>query len=426
MNSRSRTFTDTTQNVDTQWYLWYGCTGNPAQDSSTSNVVAEAYDKLDDVHIPNFHKRVKAGELFFNPFRRVTTSKTGSSGIFRYDYNNGDCGTRSGDIGIFFVDIAWPTLIPDFGNPLLDWDYDVKRERSNDLNDLIANSRQQVLARVDASDYDFGEDLAEIGKTLASLGKIFSQVSDIMRDTVKTVKKLSRRSKRDPVDVFAEVWLRARYEIRPLLISGENIIEVAREGIKVRGTRRVARHSTSDHQVTDQTLDKVSGTSTFTWRKEETLKTVVSSGIMYDDANPIDTLLEQLGLGFKDLIPTIWAVTKFSFLIDRFIDVASLIEGVQNSIDPNIRYKGAWTTVERKYTTTTTLSSVTMSDRTVDTGQAAVTNTVHTIERLPYTPSISDSIPVFHWATDWANLIDLFAIFGAEYLKLPNAKTLRI
>jgi len=355
-------------------------------------------DVLTDVEIPNFHKRSKNGELFFNPYDRKTENYSETLGSWTASGVNGEYWVCTGACTSLATQI-WPfptfTILGD-----------------EEIPDMISRTQQRALARVDASDFSFGEDVAELKKTILAIRRILADIANILTRFHQLVAKLRKKGYSD-LDAFSTLWLRARYEIRPLVISIQNIIEIYQSGLKKYKTRRKARSGDSMHKDTTQTLVTETSSNKFTWTFKQSLNVKTSAGIIYDDSDPIDSPLEQLGLSVKDFVPTLWAITRFSFLIDRFIDIASTLEGIQNIWDPNIKIKGGWTTVTREYTSELTLDSVTMNngDWTYNVSGGAKRMVSSHKSRIPFNPTISTVIPTWDLSLDVETFLDLFTIF---------------
>lgn len=272
---------------------------------------------------------------------------------------------------------------------------------------LLDKVKQQALARMSESDFDFGEDVAELAKTLASLKQIMLEIRHVFTRLDDLVIHLRKKYGYSPQEAFRKAWLRIRYEVRPLVYSASNLVDLYNKGVKKQGVPRKRSRSKAAYAGNDS-YQLLHGYYNVTRTRQVDIK--CSAGVIFLDSAP-PTTLDSLGLGLKDIVPTMWAITRFSFLIDKFLDISSTIEGLQNIADPRLRVLGGWTTSEVIISTTNVIDGYTRSGWT---GSASGQNVIRTVSksRAPWIPTYDSALPSMEWADNWETYMDIFTIFA--------------
>jgi hypothetical protein len=271
--------------------------------------------------------------------------------------------------------------------------------------------KQEVLGALDTSKYAFGEDLLEFKKTLASLREIMHQLAHKIETLTYVINQL-RRDGKSFAKAISQTWLKARYEIRPLVISAENLLEILHQGVHQRRYDRVARSVTIEEK-TFKSYD-LEGVFHYHLLAETTQRGIVGCGLYIRNESPRVTVSEKLGLGYKDVLPVIWAVTRFSFLVDRFIDVSSMIYGLENLLDYRLKFLGGWVTKSITTTTRWYIAIDPNDDWTTSTDYEPAILTTEDKNRQRWSPSVQDILPTLEFP-DWETWVDILAIFrGAK------------
>lgn len=367
------------------------------------------YDVLTDRVTPGFMSKSNKGALIVNPFTRTHIITEPDTSEWHYK-NIGDLGndsfTASGAILDWLITTQGLTIEADV---------------TIDGDDDISHIKQDVIASVDAAKYAFGEDLAEFRKTLTSVKEIMSDLAHAQSRMIDYANQL-RRGGMSFQKAMSKTWLRARYEVRPLIITADNLIEIINEGLKAKRYERVARSGMISR---NQTSIGSTGTSNYDIevKRHTTIEGRIGAGCYFKNSDPRTGTLEQLGLSAKDLLPTVWAVTRFSFLVDRFIDISSMIYGLENLLDPSIQIFQGWNTISTKTESTYTFHSCVAKDTSVRqhvsfSGSAMVHSTENKSRSL-WTPSIEDTLPSLQ-LPGWDTWVDILAIFHG------NKKSLRL
>lgn len=380
---------------------------NNGKTLSTDVEYTSEFDHMVDVVTKGFLRRSKSGEVIVSPCYRDKISRHIDSFHVKYgktnepDYFSDSSGqgwfyrvlkTYSGD-GVDFL----PSL-PD---------------RSGEVAEL----KQRLLADIESSKYKFLEDVLEMRKTINSIRSIYIDIKNVFLRNGRLIAKL-RKQGLSSEKALATIWLRIRYELRPLLISMSNLIEVAQNQVKDSQERiRIGRNHGISEQVNTIHNTISDGAS---WNKKYEIRALYSQNLavggVFENKDPIRAPLEKLGLGVKDVIPGLWAITRFSFLIDKFINISKMVYAMENLLDPSIKNRGSWNT----HHTYASYEIVLLEDQcpspyyhlSLDVSDVVIEREV--IERKVWTPQILDTFPVpkLPKLETW---IDIYAIFGGSF-----------
>lgn len=391
-------------NVVEPW-TYYATTSVSPQFVLDSGTYRSSYDTLSDHTIANFYKKAKQGKIFVNPFHRITeTLKVDETSTWKREANGG---------------VNWDVYNgPALYRKIDTWELPFFEVPPTDLEDLISLLKQETIAALDMAKYAFGEDVAELKKTLNSLKGIMSDLANAVDRMVKIVNQL-RKNGYSLSRALSKAWLKARYEIRPLIITADNLIEILNKGLGKQSYERVKRASSHAENVQDTFEDM--GAMNFNISLDRTVSYTLAVGVYFQNEDPRTTTLEKLGLGPKDVLPTIWAVTRFSFLVDRFINVSNMIYATQNLLDPNVGVKDGFQTVSCYFSSIGKINTI-AGDATWTTSQMSFDTVEYTLSdknRILWTPDFSDVLPTLE-LPGWDTWVDILSIFHGSLWKLFN------
>lgn len=368
-------------------------------------------DTLRDVVNHNYKQRVAAGEIFNNPCYRVTRSFEETPGSYVYQHKiTGKTGSYNGSVlgRMKAVGVASDTL------PTVHLPYD----------SIVNNAMLAALADVDSSQFNFGEDLAEISKTISSLKGIATDLIDVATSFQRGVWRAGVRELRGKTaldsaikshDAVAKAWLKARYEYRPLVISLGDLLSVYWGALDAM-SNKVRGRATG----TAEGQDSASGSYILNVGHLIDVDYVVqhhykARGFILYTSDIKNTVSRQLGLGMKDLIPTLWAVTPYSFLIDRFLNVTDLIRAAQNAFDTRIKVLASGVSTSYSYVTSEEITGVTpMKDWRFLSISGRQDTEFRTHWRTPKPINQFLHLPQVNLEQDWETVADLYTIFGKK------------
>jgi hypothetical protein len=208
------------------------------------------------------------------------------------------------------------------------------------LNSKITARRRQVMGIVVAG---------ELGKTL----KMVTRPAKALRAKATTlISRLSKISKRETgkgssyAKVVADTWLETTFGWKPLLSDvRDGAIAVARvcekdalnrEQFRVHGADIVqvsaSEYSSSPIGFDASTSVKYNGEQRVFSRSECILYGRFSTKIQ-NSANVgfyASRLIQLSGLNWEDIVPQVWELIPYSFLVDYFVNVGDVLEGFAN------------------------------------------------------------------------------------------------
>lgn len=176
--------------------------------------------------------------------------------------------------------------------------------------------------------------LLEGGDTIKMIRNVFLRLFKAILDVYKSAKKLNVVA---TMDTLSDIWLEARYGWRPLLGELESLHElmthVRKDGVKsAYGTSEVRDLLTEPIEIGTVDILTKKG-QTFTYKVSFTPSKAFSKvgyNFLNTDSSRNDDWLALLGLDLESLPRTVWDLIPFSFVVDMFLNVGSILQ-VQNS-----------------------------------------------------------------------------------------------
>lgn len=381
-------------------------------------------EEMDDVVVPNFHSRIANGEIINNPcvyeVESVKFSKntTGSSWWYSAEPNRPYTYTE-GNLTDFWRSQCGP------GNwkssPCTGWE-----DTSG-----IARAKQTAIAHVDSTPYEFFEDLLEIGETLRFLKNPASALEGVINNFFLSKRKArSIKGAADRAKALADAWNQYRFAAAPLARSLLSIAEIADGKIKdVKRPKRRSAHGIVNYKGDDQWLTQTTQGSSkhlkyFTWEWfGETIQEYHAS-IHYEVSNPIVDWNFKYGLRLKDIPDVTWQILPLSFMLDRLINIRSMIRGLVNLADPNVTILAASLTKRNTVKHEFVLTDISYFGSAED-GNYVDPDWVEvkkfTYDRQPWSPGVMDTLPrptPKYLIDDLVKTADLLAIITSLLYKM--------
>jgi len=300
-----------------------------------------------DVVIPDFFKRRDNGEIFNNPYSRVSTVVKETPGRIVITGSrpppsitlDGKTITTMGKTAYGMQSAHYyfdPLSVP------------VSGIDEQSLIDLASNS---AWSRVSASDASAMVSLAELTKTVDYVKGTLFQVMRI----VKAIKKLDARVLRKEVDfsAIADTYMGLRYGLRPLLIDADQAVKAYNATREV-GKRVTARGKASNSSYDNVTVDggiigwQTAGDGTpldvtRETRCDASFDVSVRAYVLYE-LEPI--LLPKLQTwGFHDFVGLAWELIPFSFIAGWFMNFSDTLAAWQPKVGVKVLASGY--TIER-------------------------------------------------------------------------------
>ncbi len=335
-------------------------------------------ESMTDVVVPNYHKRISAGEIINNPCSYSHSVYSTGSGSMRFEALTGNPN------GYFYTLTGLVTSLR------LDLNQIYGFHPAPAVN-IDSSAKQKAIAGIDTTPFAFGEDLLELGETVKFLRKPIQSLLVLTTAFVKQVRR-HPRYRTDLAKAIAEVWLTFRFAVSPLVLSAHAAIEAYTLTEKTLPPRLTSR-GFDFGEASDSGYDIMSGRVT-EWKSSRTLKN--HAQILYQVSNPIHDWRWRLGVRNKDIPAAIWAVMPYSFMVDRVVDISSFITGIANLSDPNVRIlSGSYTVRDEIVRELQLISMYTPGWSTTGKGEK-ITSKTFGYGRTPWAPTVLDTLPSFN------------------------------
>lgn len=369
---------------------------------------------IEDVVTPNFRKLSKEGVLVISPCSMAATTVTSGGGTiqFRRKSDNqlwweyqGD-GSRT-QMAAYTAGVS---LDPIFSRTL-------------SLDDLEDKCKQQSLSNVDSAPYGFAEDIAELRETVEFVKNPLKSARNLALKMHKAVKRRAKKFKQSDAEALASVWLEYRFALSPLIRSIDDAISAASASY----SKVIQPYYTGRSKIleSDEGSTQLTGSNAFVFTRVNSHTVECSSGVYYKTTNPIDTLLEGLGLRFKDVPTTMWAVFPLSFMVDRMYNITNFLNGMRVISDPQLQIIGGWSSIKETIAVTTTVTGFTdTSWNSVVVGDP-VQKEYFSYGRSRWDPSFLDTLPTFDIEGLYRDILaitDLTALTINLLLSKPNLR----
>lgn len=290
---------------------------------------------MTDVVVPDFINKIRRGEYVNNPMSYVVeTDLTLGNWSYSETKNTApfDKVTRSGNgsLSRALRQELPATYLPTLPSLPLGW--------GSGLNDA---AKASALANVDQSPYSFAEDIAEWRETLKFLRSPLASLNKVSQSFSSEVSKYtSRRKAITRAKAIADVYLSYRFAFSPLVRTASNLLKAYNDKPR-RPKRRSARGYAED--TYSKTFDQHRGFSDnfLSWRGGLTYTAKAHAVVAYEVSNPVMDWRFKYGLRFKDVPEVLWAISPYSFLVDRMVNISESIRGFTNLVDPSVSILGA-------------------------------------------------------------------------------------
>lgn len=306
--------------------------------SSVGGLNQGSVQTMDDVLVPNFHERVAAGEVFFNPmyaYRETVISSNGNGPTWQANTPFTCSGQArkhtiryNGDYCQYLASACAGAYTGNMINEYLISDTDVAA--------LVTEASTRVSSQRGRAANDMFESVAEIRESLASLKQLALKggavVSHFRKNAPATGLRGLKggRNETDLLQAAADDWLLYRYGLRPIIKDIDGVMKglKAAVGPKRSSTRAYSKHSvTSSRQVsvvnggiTDNVIIK-------------TTDSVNVRAVSLDEF--VATELSNLGFTSKAFFSLGWELIPYSFVVDWILNIGDFV----GALEPAFGYR---------------------------------------------------------------------------------------
>jgi hypothetical protein len=197
--------------------------------------------------------------------------------------------------------------------------------------DLLAREQFLKKYREARTAFQSGVFFGELAQTVRMIKSPAKALREGLNRYYRDVKKRSRgrRNARSANKIVGETWLEYSFGWRPLIRDVESAVRLAC-ALPDRYRQTIKAVGAENFKSTQRTENGAPFVSYPYW--EEILQSDCLSMVIYRGA--VDASIsppsfpEQLGLSWSNLLPTIWELIPYSFLVDYFSNVGTVIEGI--------------------------------------------------------------------------------------------------
>nr|APG77300.1 hypothetical protein [Wenzhou levi-like virus 5] len=204
---------------------------------------------------------------------------------------------------------------------------------------------------------------SEARQTMIMVKNLFVTIFEAILQIYKKAKKLNVVA---TLEVLSNLWLEYRYGWRPFLSEVESL-HGALTRIRVDGVKsaygKSSRDAVSSEPIDLGSVDVATDKAVFTYTGSLTpSKASAKAGFNYlnSDSSRNDDWLAILGLDLEALLTTAWDVIPFSFVVDMFLNIGSILQ-VQNSSE-QVSSFNSWLTRQTESVVELKCTSITLGD----------------------------------------------------------------
>lgn len=282
-----------------------------------------------DVVTPNYHKRRNSGEVIINPFSSVFTQ--------RWVTADGPSLTSTCPSGN-------PNYSAVFSGPYTSWKIGgpptVKSLFSGSEIDKYRNvAATKCWSAVSKSEVQLLQTLADAKRTIELILGPLRNVHSFLTK-VKTAKDAARAYDLTLANYMAREWLTYRFGWKQLYLDIRGTLRAVGKKEKL-GTLSATGNVSNNRTETKTFVSFTTGDPThYTFEETYTHEVRVRCGIFYEGNANVQS---YLGLSKYDILPALWDIIPYSFVVDWVVDVQSYL----GSLLPRllIPVKGTYTTV---------------------------------------------------------------------------------
>jgi hypothetical protein len=334
--------------------VYIGNCDNPVWQTNTVNYAVGSYNtyyvykEMTDREIPNFHARKASGEVFMNPMTSTVTDvlqtpfpfgatiktfRWGCTPARWYESNRLERGGSRSTLRVAAA-VGFST------DPAITINSDSLKEQA--ITKAWSNLDQsKIMALVS---------IAEAEKSLGTIKNVSLRALRIIKGARKNALKMiaktlkSKKSRRRLARDLSDLYLEARYGLRPMYYDINGVVEAVNnfdcsrhDRLTVRGYRNATDQNSGTDQFGPNNWNNTQYAYYQNWK--DTISVEARAGCL---AAVQLSAVNDWGIGL--LGESAWELVPFSFIVDWFLNVGDTISSWMPK--PNTNVLGSWVTVK--------------------------------------------------------------------------------
>lgn len=304
-----------------------------------------------DVVTPNYAAAMNAGHIINNPFYKVAyTCDFGGSGPNVQHVGSVSPWPKGGAYNGNYPGAAQLNWNTEFQLPpvidTLTGDPIVPQSVFNLLIPLLRGANTQALSKVDQGNAQGLVGIGELKRTLATIRNPLSSIAQYLSRwrfvPIRNGRKLVVRDGKGLLPSVTNQYLELYYGLMPTVHDIEHYLEAyinsGTNPLRETARGRVVSLDERVEVVTGNRSIPVGGDSGFDMKRTVKTELMARSGILYTPTP--NGLQKALGLRWGDVLPSAYELVPWSFFIDYFSNLGTLIEAL--SPRAGVSYLAAW------------------------------------------------------------------------------------
>lgn len=305
--------------------------------ASSAEKTYEKYRQLTDYVTPGFRYHSKAGRIVNKPAQFISyTEKRGITPYRNYYIDSTDTTGSGGG----FDDHGSMSVIRMLSGLYTEKPHEVFITSKPDFSVAKQEAINEAFAGIGEAKADLLTSAAEFGKTVDSVISLFKRAAPLLKrefDLKRAVKRYFKKRTRSKIpERLSKDWLEVRYGLRPIYYDVKNIMEALQSGRPVRTTARGFR-TVSETYESSLTHSGAFGSMNVEIAKKREYSVNIRAGCLCEI--PSKYLRGYHTFGMDQALETAWDLTPYSFIIDWFYDVGTILAAATPNIGVNVLAK---------------------------------------------------------------------------------------
>jgi hypothetical protein len=297
------------------------------------------YETISDVVTPRFKERSAAGEVIITPMEKQSTTYTCAGDFGAVTSDAESCSTTH----VHNVErLAGPYAyqLVHSGNTHVEF---LDLISKGDISDLVATAATKAWSNSAGHDSDVLQDFAEWHQTVGMPRGLLQQSRNAFRSLLRHDKGLRRkaRSAAQVANAAQQLWLQARFGLRPLISSVNSVIDTINRMPPM--LKRTTYRGRSKYKLISSSTGSAQSWSTaFTYKETYSDEVIVRAGILMED---VINYGRALGMDASGMLALPYELVPYSFVGDWFVSAGDFLYGLIPYLTKSPL--GSWFTITR-------------------------------------------------------------------------------